>query len=203
MNYYIADWHYDHHNILAYDNRPFESVEDMNKALVSLWNETVTENDTVYVLGDMFWCKADKAVQILRTLKGHKVLIKGNHDKVGNATFDKCFDRIADYLEIVDKDFCNEGCKVVLCHYPIPCFKNHFHGWVHLYGHVHDSFEHKMMNHNRYLMEALYGKQCKMYNVGASLPWMNYIPRTLAEIVHDADKILEQQYDVTSVYEEG
>ena len=79
----------------------------------------------------------------------------------------------------------DEGRKVVLCHYPIPCFKNHFYGWYHLYGHVHTSFEHNMMLHDRYLMEQLYGKQCLMYNVGAMLPYMDYTPRTLSEILYD------------------
>lgn len=188
MNYYIADWHYGHNNILHYDDRPFASIEDMNKALIERWNNTVSDEDTVYVLGDMFWCKAKEAVLVLKSLNGHKVLIKGNHDRVGNAEFDKCFDKIADYLEIVDDEWCDEGEKVVLCHYPIPCFKNHFKGWIHLYGHVHDTFEHNMMLHDRYLMEELYGRPCKMYNVGASLPWMKYTPRTLASIMYKCDK---------------
>lgn len=188
MNYYIADWHYGHDNILHYDNRPFANVEEMNRALVTLWNETVSDDDTVYVLGDMFWCKPSEAVSVLRALNGHKILIKGNHDKLGCANFDKCFDKIADYLEIVDEDGCETGQKLVLCHYPIPCFKNHFKGWIHLYGHVHDTFEHNMMLHDRYLMEELYGRPCKMYNIGASLPWMKYAPQTLRSIIYNCDR---------------
>ena len=30
---YIADLHFDHEDILAFDNRPFDSVEEMNEAL--------------------------------------------------------------------------------------------------------------------------------------------------------------------------
>ena len=58
---YIADWHYAHANILAFDNRPFKTVEEMNKELVKRWNAAVDPGDTVYVLGDMFWCKAGSA----------------------------------------------------------------------------------------------------------------------------------------------
>ena len=39
-----------------------------------------------------------------------------------------------------------------------------------------------MMEHQRYLMEELYTKQCNMINVGAMMPWMDYTPRTLDEI---------------------
>lgn len=190
-NLYIADWHYGHKNILAYDNRPFRTVEEMNQVLTDGWNAEVKPEDTVYVLGDMFWCKPSEAVAVLKQLNGHKTLIKGNHDRVGNRDFDKCFDKIADYLEIDDK-----GRKVVLCHYPIPCFKNHFRGWYHLYGHVHDSFEHNMMLHNRFLMEELYGHQCKMYNVGAMMPYMQYTPRSLDIITYDFDAWRSEDADI-------
>ena len=46
--FYIADWHYGHANIMAYDNRPFTWVDDMNKALVERWNRVVSP-------GDMCW----------------------------------------------------------------------------------------------------------------------------------------------------
>ena len=69
-----------------------------------------------------------------------------------------------------------------MSHYPIPCFKNHFYGWYHLYGHVHNSFEFNMMEHDKFLMQELYSRPCHMFNVGAMMPWMDYTPRTLDEI---------------------
>ena len=86
--------------------------------------------------------------------------------------------KVTEYLEVEDSDR-----KVVLCHYPIPCFKNHYYGWYHLYGHVHNSFEWNMMEHDRFLMQELYGHPCLMYNVGSMMPWMDYTPRTLDEIL--------------------
>jgi len=32
-------------------------------------------------------------------------------------------------------------------------------------------------------MENLYDRQCEMYNVGAMMPYMDYTPRTLDEII--------------------
>lgn len=43
-----------------------------------------------------------------------------------------------------------------------------------------------MMSHDKFLMEELYGKQCAMFNVGAMMPWMDYTPRTLDEIIGGA-----------------
>lgn len=175
--FYIADWHYDHKNVLSFDNRPFTDVVEMNDELIRRWNSVVSSGDIVYILGDMFWCTPNIATPVIDSLNGQKFLVKGNHDRWHDAKFDKKFVKIDDYMEVDD-----DGRKVVLCHYPIPCFKNHFYGWYHLYGHVHSSFEWNMTEHQRFLMEELYGKQCNMVNVGCMMPWMDYTPRTLNEI---------------------
>lgn len=179
---YIADWHYDHKNCIKFDNRPFFSRSEMNQTLVDRWNSVVSDEDVVYVLGDMFWCGAEMAIQVLDKLNGAKILVKGNHDRVSGPEMASRFASIVDYLEIKDGDR-----DVVLCHYPIPCFKNHFYGWYHLYGHVHISFESNMMEHLKQEMSALYDRPCQMFNVGAMMPWMDYTPRTLDEILAGAN----------------
>jgi hypothetical protein len=40
-----------------------------------------------------------------------------------------------------------------------------------------------MMEHDRFLMQELYGHPCLMYNVGSMMPWMDYTPRTLDELL--------------------
>ena len=47
MNYYIADLHFGHANAISFDNRPFETVEEMNEALILNWNARVTPDDAV------------------------------------------------------------------------------------------------------------------------------------------------------------
>lgn len=176
--FYIADMHYGHKNVLAFDNRPFKTINEMNDALVERWNAAVSPGDIVYVLGDMFWCGSQEAVPILKSLHGEKFLIKGNHDRCKDSKFQKEFVKITDYMEVEDN-----GRNIVLSHYPIPCFRNHFYGWHHLYGHVHNSFEWHMMEHDKMLMRELYSHPCNMYNVGVMMPWMDYTPRTLNEII--------------------
>lgn len=176
--FYISDWHYGHASIISFDNRPFTSLAEMNEALINRWNIVVSPGDIVYVLGDMFWCNSSEAIPVLDKLNGQKFLIRGNHDRCNDGRFLKKFVKVTEYLEIED-----DGRKVVLCHYPIPCFKNHFYGWYHLYGHVHTSFEWNMMERDKLLMQELYSVPCQMFNVGAMMPWMEYTPRTLDEII--------------------
>ena len=178
MNYYISDLHISHKNAISFDNRPYNNVYEMDEDIIRRWNSVVKDEDTVYVLGDMFWCKIPEAIAILNRLKGKKILIKGNHDRVHDKTFREKFEKITEYLEIEDN-----GRKVVLCHYPIVCFKNHYYGWYHLYGHVHSSFEWNMMENAKRQMNELYKKDCNMYNIGAMLDYMNFTPRTLDEII--------------------
>lgn len=120
---YITDWHYAYVNILAFDNRPLKAVREMNKEFVKHWNVTIDPGDTVYVLGDMFWCKAQKALPVLRSLNGQKPFIKGNHDRCSDGKFTKFFVKVTEYFEVDD-----DGRKIALRYYPIPCFRGHFYG---------------------------------------------------------------------------
>lgn len=178
---FISDLHFGHKNCLAYDARPFKTIEEHDEALIEKWNSVVDVNDDVWILGDISWHGAMKTVEILNRLNGIKHLCVGNHDKklLRCKEFRDCFIEITDYREIqIDDHF-----GIVLSHYPIPCFNMHYYGWFHLYGHVHTSFEYNMMERVKFEMENLYDKPCRMYNVGAMVPYMEYAPRTLEEIL--------------------
>lgn len=43
--YLIADTHFGDEAILRYENRPFESVEEMDTALIRNWNSTVNPEE--------------------------------------------------------------------------------------------------------------------------------------------------------------
>jgi calcineurin-like phosphoesterase family protein len=181
MNYFISDLHFGHVNCLAFDNRPFSSIFDHDAHIIKEWNETVGIDDDVYILGDISWYNSANTIEIFKQLNGRLHLIKGNHDTtiLKNLDLRSLFVEIVDYKELfIDKDT-----SIVLCHYPIPCFKNHFYGWYHFYGHVHSSFEWNMMENIKYNMTALYDKPCNMFNVGAMMRHINYRPRTFEQII--------------------
>ena len=53
MEYFIADPHLSHSNIIKLCGRPFGSVEEMDEAIIYNWNREVSNNDSVYIVGDL------------------------------------------------------------------------------------------------------------------------------------------------------
>lgn len=77
--YFVSDLHFGHRNVINYCDRPYAHVDEMNKEIVRIWNETVKPEDEVYVLGD-FSLNPKQAEIWTPALNGIKHLITGNHD---------------------------------------------------------------------------------------------------------------------------
>ena len=174
--FYISDLHIGHKNIMAHDQRPFYDFEDMKQSIIQNWNSVVSSNDEVYILGDMFWNNED-IPETLPQLKGNLYLIRGNHDR-NNSEMTKRVVWIKDYAEIKDN-----GRNIVLCHYPIAHWRNADHGTIHLYGHIHAGRDNRPCEEDVRLMEQR-DTPYRCYNVGCMLPYMDYTPRTLDEIIN-------------------
>ena len=133
-----SDTHFFHENILKYCNRPFETVEAMNDALVANWNSVVKPDDHVYHLGDFCFGNVEKWNWCLEPgrLNGHIHLILGNHDPdrvFREGTLIERFDSI-DY----QKTLIIEGWTVILNHFPFLSFSNNLdHKAMQLFGHIH------------------------------------------------------------------
>lgn len=79
---FTGDLHFGHENVIQFDGRPFETVEEMDAEIIRRWNNKVDKGDLVYVLGDMIWkARNDDAPGIIKSLNGQIILIKGNHDR--------------------------------------------------------------------------------------------------------------------------
>ena len=154
MNYYISDLHFGHKNILRLNNRPFSSIEEMDRAYINNWNEVVSSNDDVYILGD-FAYKSGDPVKYIQQLKGKKHLIIGNHDGslLKNKSALSMFESIDYYLDIPD-----ENTRVIMFHYPILEWNGYFRNAVHLYGHIH--------NNTKNDTHSIMIKRKNSYNVG-------------------------------------
>ncbi len=81
-DFFIADTHFGGEAIIRYENRPFTNAAEMDTQLITDWNRTVAEEDTVYVLGDFSdYDDAERDAAILAQLNGIKILVMGNHDR--------------------------------------------------------------------------------------------------------------------------
>lgn len=79
--WFTADLHLGHSNIISYCDRPFTDTDAMAEALVEQWNDVVADGDTVWVLGDFALGRIGSNLPIAGELRGHKILVAGNHDR--------------------------------------------------------------------------------------------------------------------------
>ena len=81
MYFFTADEHFCHANIIKYCNRPFDSVEEMDKAIIDRHNSVVQPKDTVIHVGDFCMSKNRGMVEsIVKQLKGKHIFLRGSHD---------------------------------------------------------------------------------------------------------------------------
>jgi len=149
MLYFTSDLHFYHTNILSKTGRPFWDVDEMDHALIQNWNARVTEEDEVYILGDLTLKGPEKAAAILRALRGKKRLIRGNHDQFADrSTFERSLLLdLSDYAEIT-----YAGISFILFHYPIAEWNGAFQGAIHLHGHQHNPPQYNRENRKKGLL---------------------------------------------------
>lgn len=136
-----SDHHFNHKNIIQYENRPFSNVEQMNIELIKLWNDVVSKHDVVYHLGDFsFGSPGD----FLKQLNGKVFLILGNHDKrihkKLNYWYGQGFDKVYDRPIIID--------NLILSHEPIVDYNFSF---INVHGHIHSNKMEINNTNNKYI----------------------------------------------------
>lgn len=133
VNYFFtSDTHFGHANVLKYDNRPFNSIEEHDRELEVRWNKTVGKNDVVFHIGDFSWYnhKSDNEALLAR-LNGRKYLIAGNHDHKRTRSCEG-WEVVTHYHEVTI-----ENVRIVLSHYRMVVWnRSHFGSWM-LHGHSH------------------------------------------------------------------
>lgn len=80
--------------------RDFKDVDEMDAALIKAWNTIVTQNDTVYHLGNFAWDPRTAQSSML-ALNGNIKFVLGEHDEA------------VELLEI--KGMLRPGCEIVKC----------------------------------------------------------------------------------------
>ena len=176
--FFIADLHLGHANCIRFDNRPWESVEEMDMALIRRWNRKVRPEDHVYVLGDFAYKNKTSVREYTDQLHGTIHLIRGNHDK-RSEQYEECFFEVSDYKEIALKQ---GGIKyqLVLSHYFIPFYNGARGTAFMLHGHTHKGQDYQIEETIKQEIRDQ-GIRCEAYNVGCM--WQNFEPQTIEEII--------------------
>lgn len=137
--FFTSDTHFNHDREFVYSPRGFKTIQEMNGALVKNWNETVGNDDDIYVLGDFFLGTDFNYIQeVLNKLNGRIHLVTGNHDtpsKITEYTSWNNIVEIADALRIRYKKR-----EFFLCHYPVltaSLEQDPDKAVINLFGHTH------------------------------------------------------------------
>ena len=165
MVYFTSDLHLGHRAIISMQNRPFDSLEEMDRVILSNFNAAVHRNDTVYILGDIcHHMKVDAANEMISGLNGKKYLLIGNHDKKYDPAL---FCEIRDFMTISVN-----GQRFALMHYPMLSWPHKSGGAIHLHGHIHAREDYNLKN----LMEGV-----RRYDVGVDAN--GFLPVSAQQII--------------------
>ncbi len=101
----------------------------MDRELINRWNSVVTDDDTVFMIGDFSIYPKEKTKEICHKLKGEKILISGNHDNNSEEYYYECgFKNVYQYPIILEEFW-------MISHKPLYLNKNM--PYANIYGHVH------------------------------------------------------------------
>lgn len=178
MTYFTSDTHFGHDKEFVYGPRGFKTLKDMENTIITNWNNTVTPEDDVYVLGDFFLgTNLNFVKETINNLNGNIHIIRGNHDTDAKINLYKGITKI---VEI-------EWAKVIkidkrlfyLSHYPtltagLNCSPEH--AVYNLFGHTHSK-------------KKFYEDRPYMYNVAVDAH--NCTPISIDEINCDINKEIQ------------
>lgn len=144
-----SDLHIGHDREFVYEYRGFKSCEEHDTTLVENWNSVVSDEDTVYILGDVMIRHGleddefEYGINILKQLKGHLVIIRGNHDTEGKLKrYRECPNVVSAGDAALYLNYPEEGSyHFYLSHYPTLVSHEHLKpvktALINLFGHTH------------------------------------------------------------------
>lgn len=152
----------------------------MNYAILTKWNDLITDEDEVYILGDSMLNNTEGGIAILKQLNGKKYYIYGNHDtndriKAMKAALPEITFLGWSYMLRINKK------QFYLSHFPtitrtIDDNPNK-QGVINLYGHTHQT-------------DNFYNNNPYMYHIG--MDSHNLAPVSLDEILIDIQNKMEE-----------
>ena len=141
MIYFTSDLHLNHNRGFIYEPRGFHSVEEMNEAIINLWNKIVTDDDDVYLLGDVMLGDTQLGIELFKRLKGKIHIVLGNHDTDNRVELYRTLPNVVEVALALKIKY--NGYHILMTHYP--CFSGSLHHeslkktTCNFYGHTHQN----------------------------------------------------------------
>ena len=111
-----SDTHFSHDKDFLWGPRGFKNQWEMNEEIIKRWNNTVSPEDDVYILGDIVMSDIESGIDALKQLKGKIHIIRGNHctdTKID--LYKNCYN----VVEVCDAKYLKVGKQMFfLSHYP-------------------------------------------------------------------------------------
>lgn len=178
--YIVSDTHFDHALMEKYCGRP----KNFTDIIISQWRATVQSQDIVLHIGDVIWGSRGRLSQVMSSLPGTKILIKGNHDRnhSNNWFIQAGFAAVFEKVQI-------SGC--VLSHFPAVLNQAELdRGIINIFGHFH--------NNSPKHWEPILKRRITPNHYLFSLEHTEYKPVDLAKIkrgkiIQNALKLLESE----------
>lgn len=135
-----SDKHLNHSKILTFCNRPFNSINHHDSAIISNHNAVVEPRDIVIDLGD--FCFADEFEMVedyFSRLNGNIIFVKGNHDRFTDTKYRDLIKKgaLMQFHNTGTLFFRHNGEKYHMSHYPCLDWDGRWKGRPHFFGHVH------------------------------------------------------------------
>ena len=182
MLYFISDTHFGHNKEFIYGPRGFSNVDDMMTSIINNWNDRVTNDDDIYVLGDFALGQDLELVkEIIGKLNGRIHLVIGNHDTDRKIELYKSIDKVVEIgyaLQIK-----HNGRRYYMSHYPTVTANmdsNPHNIVINLFGHTHSK-------------DKFYEGRPYMYNVACDAH--NCCPVSIEEIETDIKNEIDSCVD--------
>lgn len=137
-HYYTSDLHLGHKNILIFDPRPFDDIEEHDATITANMrpeSRDAKRKNELWILGDVAFGE-NRLFKFMSEIRPHweKIhLIRGNHDDRIAWAHRDLFDSAQEaFYQHVDKKN-----RLYLSHYAHRVWRNSCHGSMHVHGHSH------------------------------------------------------------------
>lgn len=181
-----SDWHFMHDREFIWGARGFQSIEEMNETIIANHNSIVTDEDDVYVLGDLCLGGGESSMifrnqALIGRLKGRLHIVLGNHDTPARIEMYRFCKNVVEVVYATMIHY--RGYHFYLSHYPTLTANLEKESLkqctINLYGHTHQQ--------NNFFEDRPY-----MYHVG--MDSHNCYPVLLDDAIEDMKNKVKECY---------